>query len=105
MENDVDVGWASQVYKFFNSKDWKVAVMCARRLKDNVAARRGIQNADLGNILEFLNSHPDEGEHRKSNNVRSLFSLVRSSFHCLLCFVEGDEDNLRLLSVDRVPNC
>ena len=105
MENDVDVGWASQVYKFFNSKDWKVAVMCARRLKDNIAARRGIQNADLGNTLELLNYHPDEGEHCKRNNVRSSFSLVRGTFHCLgalLCFVEGDEDNLRLKIEDKL---
>ena len=105
VENDIDVGWASQVYKFFNSKDQKVAVMCARRLKDTVAARRGIPNADIGDILDFLNSRPDEGEHRKSNDVRSIFSLVRGSFHrlgALLCFVEGDEDNLRLKIGDRL---
>ena len=53
VENDIDVGWASQVYKFFNSKDQKVAVMCARRLKDTVAARRGILNADIGDILDL----------------------------------------------------
>ena len=49
--------------------------------------------------MDFLNSDPDEGEHRKSNDVRLLFSLVRSSFHhlgALLCYVEGDETNLRL---------
>ena len=99
VENDLDVGWASQVYKFFNSKDQKVTVMCARRLKDTIAARRAIPDANIGNIMDFLNSRPEDGEHRKSNDVRSLFSLVRGSFHrlgALLCFLEGDEGNLRL---------
>ena len=41
----------------------------------------------------------------KSNDVRSLFSLVRGSFYCLgakLCYVEGDETNLRLMIGDKL---
>ena len=42
---------------------------------------------------------------RKSNNVRSLFSQVRGSFYRLgakLCYVEGDETNLRLMIGDKL---
>ena len=56
VENDIDVGWASQVYKFFNSKNQKVAVMCARRLRDTVAVRRGIlecRHRGYPGLLEF----------------------------------------------------
>ena len=74
-------------------------MMCARRLKDTAAVRRAIKDASVEVILDFLNSQLDEGEHHKSSDVRSLFSLVRGSFHrlgALLCYVEGDENNLRL---------
>ena len=74
--SDLDVVWASQVYKFLTSKDPKVVMMCARQLRDTVAARRAVKDASFDIILDFLNSRPDEGEHHKSNNVRSLFSLV-----------------------------
>ena len=103
VENDLDVGWASQVYKFLTSKDPKVVMMCARRLRDTIAARKAITDASFEEI--FLNSRPDEGEHRKSNDVRSLFSLVRGSFYRLgakLCYVEGDETNLRLMIGDKL---
>ena len=99
VEGDLDVVWASQVYKLLTSKDPKVVMMCARRLRDTVAARRAVKDASFEVILDFLNSQPNEGEHRKSNDVRSLFSLVRGSFHrlgALLYYVEGDENNLRL---------
>ena len=46
-----------------------------------------------------LNSASENAEHHKSNDVRSLFSLVHSSFHqlgALLCYMEGNESNLRL---------
>ena len=105
VESDLDVGWASQVFKFLTSKDPKVVMMCARRLRDTVAARRAVKDADFDEILDFLNSRPDEGEHRKSNDVRSLFSLVRGSFYRLgakLCYVEGDETNLRMMIGDKL---
>ena len=105
VEGDLDVVWASQVYKFLTSKDPKVVMMCARRLRDTVAARRAVKDASFEVILDFLNSQPDEGEHRKSNDIRSLFSLVRGSFHrlgALLCYVEGDENNLRLQIGDKL---
>ena len=105
VESDLDVVWASQVYKFLTSKDPKVVMMCARRLRDTVAARRAVKDARFEVILDFLNSRPDEGEHRNSNDVRSLFSLVRGSFHrlgALLCYVEGDETNLRLQIGDKL---
>ena len=94
LESDLDVSWASQVFKFLTSKDAKVVMMCARRLRDTIEARTAKRDADFDEVLEFLNSCPAEGEHRKSNDVRSLFSLVRGSFHRLgatLCYVEGDE--------------
>ena len=81
-----------------------------------MAARKAVKDASFEVILDFLNSSPDEGEHCKSNDVRSLFSLVRGSFHRLgavLCYMEGDENNLRLQirnklikghKVDRVPH-
>ena len=105
VENDLDVGWASQVYKFLTSKDPKVVMMCARRLRDTIAARKATKDASFEEILDFLNSRPDEGEHRKSNNVRSLFSLVHGSFYRLgakLCYVEGEETNLRLMIGDKL---
>ena len=105
VESDLDVGWASQVFKFLTSKDPRVVMMCARRLRDTVAARRAVKDADFDEILDFLNSRPAEGEHRKGNDVRSLFSLVRGSFHRLgatLCYVEGDEENLRLMIGDQL---
>ena len=46
-----------------------------------------------------MNSHPDEKEHCKSNDVRSLFSFMQGSFHRLgavLCHMEGNETDLRL---------
>ena len=64
-----------------------------------------MKDADFDEILDFLNSRPDEGEHRKSNDVRSLFSLVRGSFYHLgakLCYVEGDETNLRMMIGDKL---
>ena len=61
VESDLDVGWASQVYKFLTSKDPKVVMMCARRLRDTVATRRAVKDADFDEILDFLNSRPDEG--------------------------------------------
>ena len=39
VESDLDVGWASQVFKFLTSKDPKVVMMCARCLRDTIAAR------------------------------------------------------------------
>ena len=41
-----------------------------------MATRRAVKDASFEVILDFLNSHPDEGEHRKSNDIRLLFSLV-----------------------------
>ena len=105
VESDLDAGWASQVYKFLTSKDPKVMIMCARRLRDTVAVRRAMKDADFDEILDFLNSRPEEGEYRKSNDVRSLFSLVRGSFYHLgakLCYVEGDETNFRLMIGDKL---
>ena len=105
VENDLDVGWASQVYKFLTNKDPKIVMMSAKRLKDTIAARKAVKDASYEDVLDFLNSRPDEGEHRKSNDVRSLFSLVRGSFHrlgALLCYVEGDETNLRLQIGDKL---
>ena len=87
------------MYKFLTSKDPKVVLMCARRLRDTIAARKGVKDASFGEILDFLNSAPEDGEHSKSNDIRSLFSLVHGSFHrlgALLCYVEGNESNLRL---------
>ena len=43
VESDLDVVWASQVYKFLTSKDQKVMMMCARRLRDTVAASRAVK--------------------------------------------------------------
>lgn len=105
VENDLDVGWASQVFKYLTSNDPKVIMMCARRLRDTIAARRAVKNASFDEILDFLNSRLDEGEYRKSNDVRSLFSLVRGSFYRLsakLCYAEGDETDLRLMIGDRL---
>ena len=99
VESDVDVVWASQVYKFLTSKDPKVVMMCTRLLRDTVAARRAVKDASFEVILDFLNSQPEKGDHHKSNDVSSLFSLVQDSFHhlgALLCYMEGDENNLTL---------
>ena len=76
VESDLDVVWVPQVYKFLTNKDPKLVMMCARRLRDTMAARRVVKDASFEVILDFLNSHPDEGEHHKSNDVRLLFSLV-----------------------------
>lgn len=83
VQNDLDVWWAPQVYKFLTSKDPKVVLMCAGRLRATIAARKGVKNASYVKISEFLNSSPDNGEQCKSNDVRSLFSLVHGSFHAL----------------------
>ena len=80
-------------------------MMCARRLRDTVDARRTVKDVSLDEILDFLNSPPDEVEYRKSNDVRSLISLVRGSFHRLgakLYYVEGDKTNLRLMIGDKL---
>ena len=45
--------------------------------------QEAVKDASFEVILDFLNSHLDEGEHHKSNNVRSLFNLVQGSFHHL----------------------
>ena len=64
VESDLDVVWVPQVYKFLTNKDPKM-MMCARRLRDTVAARRAvkdaIKDASFEVILYFLNFHPDEG--------------------------------------------
>lgn len=43
MENNLKVVRTSQVYKFLTSKDPKVVMMCARRLRDNVEARKQLK--------------------------------------------------------------
>ena len=47
VENALDIGWASQVFKYLTSKDPKVVMMCARHLKDTLAARKGVKDANL----------------------------------------------------------
>ena len=47
MESDLDVVWASQVYKFLTSKDPKEVMMCVRRLRDTVATRRAVKDASF----------------------------------------------------------
>ena len=73
VESDLDVVWASQVYKFLTSKDPKEVMMCVRWLRDTMATRRAVKDASFEVILDFLNSHPDEGEHRKST-ARAMMS-------------------------------
>ena len=52
MESDLNIVWASQVCKFLISKDPKVMMMCARRLRDNMEARR-IARFKVNLFLEF----------------------------------------------------
>ena len=47
VENDLDIVWASQVYKFLASKDPKEVIICARRLRDTVAARKAVKGASF----------------------------------------------------------
>ena len=76
-----------------------------------------VKDASFEVILDFLNSHPDKGEHHKSNDVRSLFSLVQGSFHHLgYCCATRRGMRLTLgckseiswsrgCRTDRVPHC
>lgn len=83
MEANLDVAWASQVFKFLTSKDPKVVMMGARCLRDTVTAKTAVNEANIDEVLKFLNSPMDEGKYHRSTNVRSLFSLVRGCFHHL----------------------
>ena len=70
-----------------------------QKLRNTVETRRAVKDTSFKVIVDFLNSCLDEGEHRRNNDVRSLFSLEQCSFHhlgALLWYVEGDETNLRL---------
>ena len=66
MESDLG---ASQVFKFLTSKDPKVVMMYARRLRDTIAARKADKDVDPDETLE-LPHHLAEEEHRKSNNSK-----------------------------------
>jgi len=56
VESDLDVRWASQVFKYLTSKDPQVVIMCARRLRDTIAARMSVKEASMEEVLQFLNS-------------------------------------------------
>ena len=49
--------------KFLISKDPKVILMCARRLRDTIEARTTVEGAGVEDIVEFLNSLLGEREH------------------------------------------
>jgi len=55
-ESNLDVGWASQVFKYLTSKDPRMVMMYAGRLRDTIAARISVKKASMEEILQFLNS-------------------------------------------------
>ena len=61
VKNDLDVGWASQVFKYLTSKDPKVMMMCARRLKDTLSARERGKGCQFWGYFGFSELPPGRG--------------------------------------------
>jgi len=99
VESDLDCTWASQVFKYLTTKDPKVVIICARRLRDMIVARTAVKAATFDEVLYFLNSQPDELEHCRSHNVRSLFSLVHGNFHHLGAVLTAAEGGMVELKI------
>ena len=93
--NELDIEWALQVWKNLTSADPKIDV--CQTTEGQCDSQKSSEDASFKVILDFLNSHPDEGEHHKSSNVRSSFGLVWGRFHCLHnCCVMWRETRLTL---------